>query len=102
MTRGRTKPSSDSFDLIALVVATESPVSVLDLEPEHLAILDLAQQPISVAEIAAYVDLPVGVIRILLDDLRSTGAVVVRAPMSVAKLPSKRTLRAVINGLHAL
>ncbi|MGA8116416.1 MAG: DUF742 domain-containing protein [Actinocatenispora sp.] len=102
MTHGRTKPRSESLDLIALVVAAEAPRSTFDLEPEHLAILELTQQPISVAEISAHVDLPVGVVRILLDDLRVTGAVVIRAPMSVAKQPNKRVLRSVINGLRAL
>lgn len=102
MTHGRTRPSAESFDLIALVVASDIPTAGLDLEPEHRIILDLARQPISVAEIAAHADLPVGVVRILLDDLRASGAVTVRAPMSVSRMPSTRILRAVINGLRAL
>lgn len=102
MTHGRTRPSSDSFDLIALVVAADVPVSTEGLEPEHRMILNLARQPVSVAEISARADLPVGVVRILLDDLRVRGAVQVRSPMSTAKAPAKRVLRAAINGLRAL
>ncbi|GAA4205401.1 DUF742 domain-containing protein [Actinocatenispora rupis] len=102
MTHGRTRPSSDNFDLIALVVAADVPTPTVGLEPEHHVVLRLAQQPISVAEIAAHADLPVGVVRILLDDLRAGGCVQVKAPMSVAKMPNTRVLRAVINGLRAL
>lgn len=102
MTHGRTKPASEHLDLIALVVASEVPAAAMDLEPEHQRVLRLARHPISVAEIAAHADLPIGVVRILLDDLSASGAVQVRAPMSVARLPNKRVLRAVINGLRAL
>jgi uncharacterized protein DUF742 len=102
MTHGRTKPSAEQFDLIALVMAADVPATGLELEPEHRTILALAQHPISVAEIAAHADLPVGVVRILLDDLCACGAVQVRAPMSVAQQPNTRVLRTVINGLRAL
>ena len=102
MTHGRTKPSAEPFDLIALVMAADAPAAGTELEPEHRVILGLAQNPISVAEIAAHADLPVGVVRILLDDLCACGAVQVRAPMSVAQQPNTRVLRTVINGLRAL
>lgn len=103
MTHGRTKPSAEQFDLIALVIAAgDVPTNGIELEPEHRLILALAQNPISVAEIAAHADLPVGVVRILLDDLCACGAVQVRAPMSVAQQPNTRVLRTVINGLRAL
>jgi len=102
MTHGRTRPSAETFDLIALIVAADLPMAGQELEPEHRIILDLARQPISVAEVAAHADLPIGVVRILLDDLRVSGAIQVREPMSVSQLPNKRVLRAVINGLRAL
>jgi Protein of unknown function (DUF742) len=103
MTHGRTRPATDtSFDLISLVMATASAPSAFGLEPEHRAIMDLVRQPLSVAEIAAHIDLPVGVVRVLLDDLRKSGSIVVREPMSVSRLPNKRVLKAVINGIRAL
>ncbi len=102
MTRGRTLPPTDTFDLISLVVAAGTSDAAIELEPEHVAILSLCQRPISVAEISAHLDLALGVVRVLLDDLLRQQLIVVRAPMSVAKLPSTRTLKAVINGLRAL
>lgn len=103
MTHGRTRPAKkDTFDLICLVASAGAPEGVFGLEPEHARILNLCQRPLSVAEISAHLDLPVGVVRVLLDDLLERNAIVVRAPLSVARMPSKRVLKAVINGLRAL
>jgi hypothetical protein len=102
MTHGRTRPAKDTFDLICLVASAGPSEAAFGLEPEHVHILDLCQRPLSVAEISARLDLPVGVVRVLLDDLLERNSIVVRAPMSVARMPSKRVLKAVINGLRAL
>jgi hypothetical protein len=103
MTQGRTRPTTGEFDLIALVVATQ-PVSSapMGLGPEHNAIISLCQHPMSVAEISAHLDLPVGIIRVLLGDLLSKGLILARDPKPVAQLHSQRVLKAVINGLRSL
>ncbi|WP_412543838.1 DUF742 domain-containing protein [Longispora sp. K20-0274] len=100
MTRGRTRPSTGEFDLIALVVSTGA--TAAGLEPEHTAILGLCDAPLSVAEISAHLDLPVGIIRVFLGDLLTAGLIQARAPQPAAELPSRRTLLAVIDGLRAL
>jgi Protein of unknown function (DUF742). len=48
------------------------------------------------------VDLPLGVVRVLLGDLLDHGLIRVRAPDQAAPLPSERILKEVINGLRAL
>lgn len=101
MTHGRTRASAD-FDLITLVVAARPPRPEEVWEPEHLSILDLAQRPVSVAEIAARSDLPAGVVRVLLDDLRARGAVIVRATSTQTSRPDLKILKAVADGLRAL
>jgi hypothetical protein len=101
MTHGRTRASAD-FDLITLVVAAHTTPPDEIWEPEHLSILELARQPVSVAEIAAGVNLPAGVIRVLLDDLRGRGAVIVRPPNPKTSSPNLEILRAVADGLRAL
>jgi hypothetical protein len=101
MTHGRTRTSSD-FDLITLVAAARRPYPDEAWEPEHLAILDLAQQPLSVAEIAAGMNLPAGVVRVLLDDLRVQGALLVRRPARPTSTPDLEILKAVADGLRAL
>lgn len=103
MTRGRTRPSKGSFDLITLVSATRPPSAVeVGLGPEHLAIVRLCQRPTSVAEIAANLDIPVGATRVLLGDLLDRGLVVVREPRPAAVLPDESVFQAVISGLQAL
>jgi hypothetical protein len=103
MTQGRTRPTTGQFDLIALVVATQ-PVSsrLVGVGPEHTAILTLCQHPLSVAEISAHLDLPVGTIRVLLGDLLAKGLIVAEDPKPVAQLHTQRVLKAVINGLRSL
>jgi hypothetical protein len=103
MTSGRTQPSNDGFDLIAIIVAARSIVnSDVGLTPEHTAIVRLCHQPISVAEIAAYVDLPLGVVRVLLGDLLDRELVLIRPPQPAAQLPTERLFKEVIDGLRAL
>jgi DNA-binding GntR family transcriptional regulator len=54
-------------------------------------------------DIASDVDLPLGVVRILLADLRELGLVVIRAPRSTkAQRVDKNTLREVLHGLRGL
>jgi Protein of unknown function (DUF742) len=103
MTRGRTRPSSGEFDLIALIVAIQPMTSIsADLGPEQVAIIELCQHPLSVAEISAHLDLPVGIVRVLLGDLLDSGFILVREPRRTTQLPSEPVLKAVISGLRSL
>ncbi|WP_031525850.1 DUF742 domain-containing protein [Streptomyces sp. NRRL F-5123] len=115
MTRGRTSHAAEAkLDLIALVVAAPGgagdggtgpadPEDDGSLSPEQVEIVRLChQQPASIAEIAAEVDLPVGVVRVLVGDLLDAGHVTVRPPVPPAELPDESILRDVINGLRAL
>ena len=58
--------------------------------------------PQSVAELAAELDLPVGVVRVLIGDLLDAELVHVTRPVPPAELPDESILREVINGLRAL
>lgn len=103
MTQGRTRPTTGEFDLIALIVATQpAPGSMIGLQPEHVAILNLCQHPLSVAEISAHLDLPVGTVRVLLGDLLDGRLILTRGPKPVEHQHSQHVLKAVINGLRAL
>jgi|SRR5215204_3075188 hypothetical protein len=103
MTRGRTRPSSGEFDLIALIVAIQPVAAVAsELGPEQAAIIGLCQHPTSVAEISAHLDLPVGIVRVLLGDLLDSGFILTREPRRITHAPSEPVLKAVINGLRSL
>ncbi|MFE9014045.1 DUF742 domain-containing protein [Streptomyces cyaneofuscatus] len=107
MTRGRTSSASrHRLDLIALVVpepAAEDPGRDQTLAPEHVTIVELCSDaPQSIAELAAGLDLPVGVVRVLVGDLVEDELVHVTRPVPPAELPDVNILREVINGLRAL
>jgi hypothetical protein len=107
LTQGRTRHTGESFDLVATVMATRSfaDPAFMDgasLAPEHLSVLQLARLPTTVADIASDVDLPLGVVRVILADLRELGLIVISTPMVMAERVDKHTLREVLNGLRSL
>ncbi|NED16331.1 DUF742 domain-containing protein [Streptomyces sp. SID9124] len=107
MTRGRTGSGSrHRLDLIAIVVpepAADDPDRDQLLAPEHVEILELCDAlPQSIAELASSLDLPVGVVRVLVGDLVDEELVHVTRPVPPAELPDVNILREVINGLRAL
>jgi hypothetical protein len=103
LTRGRTRHSGESFDLVATVLSTDALIAdPTALGPEHVSVLRLARVATTVADIASDVDLPLGVVRILLADLRELGLVVIRTPVTMAERVDKQTLREVLNGLRGL
>src|ERR1700679_842805 len=74
LTRGRTRPSGEAFDLVATVLTTQARIAGPGaLGPEHFSVMQLAQVPTTVVDIPSDVDLPLGVVRILLADLREIG-----------------------------
>ncbi|RKT11654.1 uncharacterized protein DUF742 [Streptomyces sp. 1114.5] len=103
MTRGRTGVG-ERYDLIAVAVC-DLPDPALDPDapeppvgPEQARILTLCRgNPLSVAELAADLDLPVGVVRVLLGDLLAAGLIRVSRPVPPALLPDERILREVIH-----
>ena len=103
LTQGRTRHTGESFDLVATVQATQTAITDLgSLAPEHMSVLQLARAPATVADIASDVDLPLGVVRIILADLRELGLIMIRTPVVMAERIDKHTLREVLNGLRGL
>ena len=102
LTRGRTRPVGAYLDLIALVTAVRGvEVDRVELDPEHLALLTMCRLPASVADLASDLDLPLGVIAILISDLRERGLVTIhRAPP--AGVPDVSVLEEVADGLRRL
>ncbi|MFI8087081.1 DUF742 domain-containing protein [Streptomyces sp. NPDC086080] len=107
MTRGRTTSAAQHrLDLIAVVVAepyADDPEDDPTLSPEHVDIVGLCRDTSqTVAELAAELDLPIGVIRVLVGDLVDCELVHVNRPVPPAELPDESILRDVISGLRAL
>lgn len=104
LTGGRTQPSRDVFTLITLVTTLDLPLPSVGhgLQPEHMRILRMCAQPLAVAEISAYLDLPVSVTTILLSDLLEQGRILARPPVHLAESPRIALLQKVRNGLARL
>lgn len=103
MTAGRTSPSKGTFDLVSLVKATRPPSTLgSGHSPEQVAILSMCQQPLSVAEISARLDLPLSVVRVFLGDLLHLELIMVRQPQPAGQQLSDELLEAMLDGLRAL
>ena len=104
LTRGRTRHSGEAFDLVATVLATHARIADPGgLGPEHFSVLQLAHVPTTVVDVASDVDLPLGVVRILLADLRELGLVTSQAPVPMkAHQVDRDTLKEVLHGLRGL
>ncbi|PYC85848.1 DUF742 domain-containing protein [Streptomyces tateyamensis] len=107
ITRGRTAPERDDLTLITvLTTAQDAAETGRRLQPEHRLILQRCRRPAAVAELAADLDLPVSVTKILLGDLIAQGLLLARAPLSVARAsgggPDLALLAAVRDGLRRL
>jgi hypothetical protein len=103
VTRGRTLPSGSArFGLIDIVVETgERTSGDFRLGPEHRRIMRLCRRPITVVDLTSEMDLPVGVMRVLLGDLAEAGMVRV-LPAQQDPDPDQRLLRTVLDGLESL
>ena len=72
------------------------------LEPEHLRLLARYRQPITVADLASDMDLPLGVVRVLLGDLRDRGLARVSSPVPSEYARDEAVLRKVLDELYSL
>ena len=103
VTKGRTLPAGGaSFGLIDVVVATgERPPEHFRPGPEHRRILGVCRRPTPIVDLTSEIDLPLGVVRVLLGDLLSEGLVrVVSAQRQ--QVPDQSLLRMVLDGLESL
>jgi hypothetical protein len=98
MTGGRTRISQPDLDLITLVIAIRRHIDPDSMTPECVKILTLCQNPTSVAEISAKLNLPLGVIKVLLGDLIEQRLVNFRAALT----PDSEVLQTVLNGIRRL
>lgn len=103
VTGGRARPITSGLDLLTFVEALYAPeADLIHLQPEHRTILQITRISQSVAEIASTMDLPVGVVRVLIGDLVQANLVSTFASHAAARPPGEDILRAVIDGLRAL
>ena len=102
LTGGLTRPAGQRFDLLDMVgVVRRAGDSMPDLPPEQVEVLQRCQIPAPLVDLAADMDLPVGVIRILVSDLRERGLVTIHRAQP-AGLGDLKILQEVVDGLRRI
>ncbi|GAA3013811.1 DUF742 domain-containing protein [Actinokineospora diospyrosa] len=102
MTRGRTRPNAPNLNLVTQVRVARPPSDPSTLSPEHLQIIDLCKVPLSVAEVAAYLNVPLVVVKVLLSDLIERGDVQAGALFQTTEINDTKLLQAVLDGIRRI
>jgi hypothetical protein len=99
---GLVRASGQRLDLLDMVRAVRRGAQdPPPLSPEQAELLQRCQMPAPIAELAAGLDLPVGVIRILVGDLRERGLVTIHRAQASA-FSDLKILQEVVDGLRRL
>ena len=102
MTGGRARPTQDDLEIEALVSTTAMGERYPKLTVEQRAIIALCRDLLSVAEVSARLDLPLGVTRVLIGDMATQGLVILHRPTSVGDRPDLALLQRVLYGLNQI
>ena len=103
MTGGRTRPAHTELEIEALVSTTSLGERSPKLTVEQRAIAALCRDILSIAEISARLDLPLGVTRVLVGDMADGGLVMVHRPTQAAgERPDLALLERVLYGLRSI
>jgi hypothetical protein len=106
MTGGRTATGGADIALEALVVSTPAGMGMRrHFKWESAKIVEHARREVAVIELAALLEVPIGVVRVLAADLASSGAVTITEPPSdLGEDPGGYTdlLKKVLDGIKSL
>jgi hypothetical protein len=99
LVNGRTSPRNTSLDLATQVVAR--PADTRTLEPEYEAIVSQCWEWISIAEVAAHLDYPLTLTKILVDVLLERGFLALGSPAQET-VPDRGLLATILARLENL
>jgi hypothetical protein len=103
VTRGRAGKDLHGLDILTLVMAVRSEADNAGLDREYREIMRLCQhRALSIAEIAAHMDLLLAAVKVLVSDLIDTGYLIHRPPPAVTARPDINLLQAVLDGVRRL
>jgi hypothetical protein len=101
LTRGRARAThGEELEIEALVSTTVIGETMHMPAPEPHSIAMLCREPLSVAEIAAHMQLPLGVVRVLVADMAHQGMVEIHRPSPASAWPNVTLLERVLDGLR--
>lgn len=99
LVNGQTSPRNTGLDLATQIIALA--VDVTRLEPEYQVIFSRCANWISIAELAAYLHLPLAIIKVMVDVLLEQGYLGIGSPAQ-RKIVDRRLLETVLAGLERL
>ncbi|WP_308162698.1 DUF742 domain-containing protein [Nocardia alni] len=103
MTRGRVGKDLHNLDMLTLVIAVRPEDELSALDREYTEIVRLCRGgPLSIAEIAAYMNLLVVVVKVLVSDLINSGHLIFRSPPPPGAGADLTLLQAVLDGVRRL
>jgi hypothetical protein len=103
LTGGRTRSIGEDLPFETLVVTTaDGTARSPELTWEQRAIAEMCQRPVSVAEVAAHLQVPLVVARVLVGDMCAAHLVDVHRPEPRGERPDLVLLERVLDGLRAL
>lgn len=100
LAHGANNPPGPPLDLASMVAALRVPDADDELNPEQAAVLRLCASPRSIAELAAALELPPSLTRLLVTGMVAAGSLRVGDPPAAS--PTEALLQAVLEGLRAL
>jgi hypothetical protein len=101
LTGGRSRPARTDLEMITLVVSVTDHIREA-VSPEHAEIVEICQEPYSVAEVSALMNLPLMAVKVMLSDLIERGYLIYRSPPMTTNVPSQELLQAVLDGIRRL
>jgi Protein of unknown function (DUF742) len=104
VTRGRAGRDLHRLDILTLVMTARTEADITGLDREYREILRLCQhRAVSVAEIAAHMNLLLAAVKVLVSDLIDSGYLIYRSPPQPAPgRPDIKLLQAVLEGVRKL
>lgn len=103
VTRGRAGKGLHQLDILTLVVAVRAADDLSMLEREYGEIVRLCHSaPLSIAELAAHLNILVVAVKVLVSDLISSGHVIHRSPSPPSGRADPILLQAVLDGVRRL
>ncbi|GAA2346522.1 DUF742 domain-containing protein [Saccharopolyspora halophila] len=100
MTQGRTRPARPELDVVTQLLTSRRDLRSFSVE--HEEILRLCVRPLSLAEVASYLDTPIVVVKVLVSDLIDQGQLTTDAKARMASPPDRAVLETVLEGLRRL
>ena len=100
-TGGRTRSPDAALRIDTQITVSADP-DIWPLSEQHHQLLRLCPTPRAVSELAGRMELPVGVMTVLIDDLQAHGLVTAQAPLDMASdnVVTHALMERVLHGLH--